>query len=128
MIGDGPDGDTAVEKALEHVENAERDIEAAENQERRAEGELREAEEELQRARETEIIVNSRPKLVKGHTVTFLEIVELAFPGCQGEQNVVFSVTYRHAAEHPHSGELGPGGVVKVKNGTIFNVTKTIKS
>lgn len=75
-----------------------------------------------------EIIVNSRPKHVLGRTHTFEQIVQLAFPGAVPEPNVVYSMTYRHAFSKPHAGELAPGGTVEVKNGTIFNVTKTIKS
>ncbi|RWP54328.1 multiubiquitin domain-containing protein [Mesorhizobium sp.] len=75
-----------------------------------------------------EIIVNSRPRTVNTRTVTFEEIVELAFPG-QHEPNVVFSMTYRHAASTPHAGELGAGGSVDVKKkGTVFNVTRTVQS
>jgi hypothetical protein len=60
--------------------------------------------------------------------VTFEQIVQLAFPGSH-EPNVVFSMTFRHAASKPHSGELSAGGVVEVKKkGTVFNVTKTIQS
>jgi hypothetical protein len=74
-----------------------------------------------------EIIVNSRPRFVTGREVTFDQIVQLAFPGTH-EPNVDFSMTYRHAVSKPPSGELGPGGTVQVKNGTIFNVTRTIQS
>lgn len=77
---------------------------------------------------DTEIIVNARPRVVPGDEVTFEEIVQIAFPGPNHDPNVVFSMTFRHAASHPTSGELAPGGIVKVKKGTIFNVTKTIKS
>lgn len=74
-----------------------------------------------------EIIVNSRPRVVTGRQVTFEQIVQLAFPGSH-DPNVVFSMTYRHAASKPHAGELGAGGVVEVKKGTTFNVTKTVQS
>lgn len=75
-----------------------------------------------------EIIVNGRPRIVNDERVTFEQVVELAFPGPHGP-NIVFSMTYRHAASKPHAGELGPGGSVEVKKkGTIFNVTKTDKS
>ncbi|MER9074268.1 multiubiquitin domain-containing protein [Mesorhizobium sp. M0904] len=75
-----------------------------------------------------EIIVNSRPRRVNARTVTFEQIVQLAFPG-QHESNVVFSMTYRHAASIPHAGELGAGGSVDVKKkGTVFNVTRTVQS
>ena len=74
-----------------------------------------------------EIIVNARPYTVTGREVSFEQIVQLAFPGPHGP-NIVFSMTYRHAFSKPHAGELGPGGVVEVKNGTVFNVTRTDKS
>lgn len=75
-----------------------------------------------------EIIVNARPRIVHDEAVTFEQVVALAFPGAHGE-NIIFSMTYRHAVSKPHAGELGAGGVVEVKKkGTIFNVTKTDKS
>lgn len=75
-----------------------------------------------------EIIVNARPRVVNDKHVTFEQVVQLAFPGAHGS-NIVFSMTYQHAASKPHSGDLGPGGAVEVKKkGTIFNVTKTDKS
>ena len=74
-----------------------------------------------------EIIVNSRPKVVPTDKVTFGEVVELAFPG-QGGPNVEFSMTYRCSASEPFAGELGLGGCVHVKKGTIFNATRTIQS
>lgn len=75
-----------------------------------------------------EITINSRPREVDDKQVTFEQIVQLAFPGPH-ETNVVFSITYRHAASMPHAGELGAGGNVEVKKkGTVFNVTRTIQS
>lgn len=75
-----------------------------------------------------EIIVNARPRIVHDDIVKFEQVVALAFPGAHGE-NVIFSMTYRHAVSKPHAGELGAGGEVVVKQkGTIFNVTKTDKS
>lgn len=74
-----------------------------------------------------EIIVNSRPKMVPSPAITFEQIVQLAFPGSHNP-NTVFSITYRKAASVPSEGELGAGGSVKIKTGTIFNVTQTDKS
>ncbi|MEM9814865.1 MAG: multiubiquitin domain-containing protein [Cyanobacteria bacterium P01_D01_bin.6] len=76
---------------------------------------------------EFEIIVNARPKTVQGPEVTFEQIVDLAFPGPH-KPTVVFSVTYSKADSVPPTGELGAGGSVNVKTGTIFNVTPTDKS
>jgi hypothetical protein len=76
-----------------------------------------------------EIIVNARARTVKERRVTFEQVVQLAFPGCQPDAQTIFSMTYRHAASVPHAGELGPGGSVEVKKkGTVFNVTKTVQS
>lgn len=80
------------------------------------------------RPQEFEIVVNARPRVVTLRTVTFEQVVQLAFPG-QHQTNVVFSMTYRHAASTPHAGELGAGGSVDVKKkGTVFNVTRTVQS
>lgn len=79
-------------------------------------------------AKTYEIIVNSRPRVIEDRHVTFEQIVQLAFPGLH-EDNVVFSMTYRHAASKPHAGELAAGGTVDVKKkGTVFNVTRTVQS
>lgn len=75
-----------------------------------------------------EIIVNSRPRVVEERHVTFEQVVQLAFSGAH-DPNVVFSMTYRHAASTPHAGELAAGGAVDVKKkGTVFNVTRTVQS
>ncbi|GER08776.1 hypothetical protein GCM10007972_24020 [Iodidimonas muriae] len=74
------------------------------------------------------IIVNSRPREVDDRHVTFEDVVKLAFPGSH-DTNVVFSMTYRHAASKPHAGELAAGGSVDIKKkGTVFNVTRTVQS
>lgn len=76
---------------------------------------------------EIEIIVNARPNVVSGPNVTFEQIVRLAFPGAHNP-NAVFSVTYRKAASAPPDGVMGAGSVIKIKKGSIFNVTQTDKS
>jgi Multiubiquitin len=119
-----------VERALEHIHHAEHDLEKVHQEEIGIEHELEQAERELEEAlhpRETEIIVNARKHIVKGDEVSFEEIVQLAFPGPH-DPNVAFTMTFRHAASEPHAGELGPGGHVQVKKGTVFNVTKAIRS
>jgi hypothetical protein len=125
--GEPPD----IEHALDHLKAAEHDLALAHEAEHRAEDEVRKAEHEIEDAlahRETEIIVNSRPREIPGKIAGFEQVVQLAFPGGAADQNTVYSMTYRHAAAHPHAGELGPGGKVEVKNGTVFNVTRTVRS
>jgi hypothetical protein len=77
---------------------------------------------------EYEIVVNGQSKVVASATVTYIEIVGLAFPDKVGDPNLTFVITYRKA-QHPHEGSLAEGGTVEVKHkGTIFNVTFTRRS
>lgn len=81
----------------------------------------------LKPSTQVQIIVNARPFLVDAGDITFEEIVALGFPD-QGGTNVVFSMTYRKAASKPRAGELAIGGSIEVKEGTVFNVTRTVQS
>lgn len=75
------------------------------------------------------IVVNAVEEIVPDKHVTFEQVVKLSHPNAPAEANVKFSMTYRNAASHPHSGELGEGGSVDVKkHGSIFNVTRTVQS
>jgi len=72
------------------------------------------------------IIVNGRPREVKRHKLTYLEVAQLAYPGEQPSPGVVFTVTYSNP--HGRDGSLAEGECVVIKNGVIFNVRKTDKS
>ncbi|MGJ8677073.1 MAG: multiubiquitin domain-containing protein [Akkermansiaceae bacterium] len=72
--------------------------------------------------------IGSRPHTVEDPKVTYKQLVQLSCPGDHAA-NIMFTVTYRHAASTPTNGELGQGGCVEVKQkGTIFNVTRAIQS
>lgn len=73
------------------------------------------------------IIVNGREKTVDQEVFSFAETVALAFDSATND-TTVFTVTYRHADQHPADGTLVAGQTVKIKNGTIFNVTATNRS
>ncbi len=75
-----------------------------------------------------QIIVNGREIEVAEKRQTFDDLVALAYPGTAPAPNVVYSMTYSRAASTPHSGELGQGGFIEVKNGTRINVTCTVQS
>ena len=75
------------------------------------------------------IIVNGREKTVPKGELTFDEVLKLAFDNPPYGTNTLFTITYRKGGnEHRPEGHLVEGGVVKVKKGTIFNVTATDKS
>jgi hypothetical protein len=75
------------------------------------------------------IIVDGQKKAVSSHVVSYLEVVELAYPGQSGDPQYTFTVTYRNADQEPRDGSLVAGRTVRVKReGTVFNVTRTTKS
>jgi hypothetical protein len=74
------------------------------------------------------IIVNGREKTVTTKELTFAQVVALAFDNPPTGPNIVFTITYRRGEGNKPDGTLDEGGSVKVKDGTIFNVTPTDKS
>lgn len=76
------------------------------------------------------IIVNGRPKEVEQKEITYREVVKLAFPNATFGTNIVYTVTYKGAADDcKPQGQLTPNShPVKIKNKTKFNVTRTDKS
>jgi hypothetical protein len=85
--------------------------------------------EEQGHAKEFTIYVNSRPKMVPAkESLSFDEIVALAFPNPEKNPNIVYTVTYRKGEGKKPEGTLVEGESVKVKDGMIFDVTRTDKS
>ena len=74
------------------------------------------------------IIVNGQKKAVTAKTVSYEEIVKLAFPNPITGPNIIYTVGYEDGPHQNPSGSLMPGGKVKVKDGMIFDVTPTDKS
>lgn len=74
------------------------------------------------------IIVNGRKKTVTQKTLTFDQVVALAFDNRPSGENIVFTVTYRNGPKKNSEGTLLEGATVKIKDGMIFNVTATDKS
>ena len=72
------------------------------------------------------IIVNGRPREVTQHKLTYLEIVQLAYPGELPSERIVYTVTY--SKPNGKEGSLVKGENIKIKNRMIFNVTRTDKS
>jgi hypothetical protein len=74
------------------------------------------------------IVVNGQERVVTTKTVTYEQIVVLAFPTPPTGQNIMYTVSYDDGPHANPSGSLTAGGKVKVKDGMIFNVTPTDKS
>jgi hypothetical protein len=69
------------------------------------------------------IIVNGRPKKVPGPSISFEQVVALAFNPVP--PNAFFTVTWSHGNQ---GGSLTPGKSVAVENGMKFDVTETGQS
>lgn len=74
------------------------------------------------------IVVNGREKKVEDEELTFDQVVALAFDDPPVGEFICFTITYRGAGGRKPAGTLVKGESVKVKDGTIFNVTVTDKS
>jgi len=75
-----------------------------------------------------DIFVNGRKKVVTTRELSFDQVVALAFDPVPTGPYVMFTITYRHGPHANPEGNLLEGGVVKVKDGMVFNVTQTNKS
>lgn len=85
--------------------------------------------EDDKKEKEFTIIVNGRQKTVTERDLSFAAIVALAFDNPPTGENILFTITFRKGGnEHRPEGTLVEGDYVKVKSGTIFNVTATDKS
>lgn len=74
------------------------------------------------------ITVNGRPKRVEKEELTFDELVDLAFDDPARGPQIVFTITFRDAGGRIQDGELDEGQRLKVRDGTIINVTRTDQS
>jgi hypothetical protein len=74
------------------------------------------------------IVINGRKKTVTQTTLTFDQIVTLAFDTRPTGPNIVFTITYRNGPRKNPEGTLLDGDAVRIKNEMIFNVTATDKS
>lgn len=73
------------------------------------------------------IVVNGQQHIVEFQTVTYEEVVKIAYP-TPPSPDARYTVTYRNAHK-PMEGSLAPGQSVEVKKeGTVFNVKATGRS
>ncbi len=77
---------------------------------------------------EITIIVNGREKTWSKKTISFKEVVELAFGNYSEHPNTCYTVTYSRGHGQKPEGSMVKDQEVKVKSKMIFNVTATDKS
>jgi hypothetical protein len=74
------------------------------------------------------IIVDGTPHEWPKGEISFVEVVTLEFPDYAQHPEITYSVTYKRGQGQKPEGVLAPGESVKVKDGMIFNVSKTGQS
>ena len=74
------------------------------------------------------ITVNGRQRQVERDELSFDDLVDLAFGDSAKGPQIVFTITFREAADRISEGELDEGQRLKVQDGTIINVTRTDQS
>ena len=82
----------------------------------------------MSQSKELTIIVNGRSKTVAEKELSFDAVVDLAFENPQRGDNIVFTITYRKGEDKKPEGTLVGGQTIKIKEGMIFNVTRTDQS
>lgn len=76
------------------------------------------------------IVVNGRQRTVpKNSELTVAQVVALAFDNPPTGENIEFTITFRKGDNgNRPEGSMSGDDTVKVKEGTVFNVTATDKS
>ena len=74
-----------------------------------------------------EIFVNGSKKTWDNEKISYSEVVQLAYPGQHGD-NEVFTVTYSKGPPENRQGSLVQGKSVFLKSGMVFDVTRTVQS
>ena len=74
------------------------------------------------------VIVNSKRKDWSKNTISFDDVVILAYGIISTDPNVIYTVNYINGVPSKPEGSMLKGDVISVKNKMIFNVTETNKS
>jgi len=74
------------------------------------------------------IIVNGREHEVQKAKLTFEEIVSLGLGECNSASNIAYTVSYSKGEDKKPKGIMARSDSVMIKDGMIFNVTRTDKS
>lgn len=72
------------------------------------------------------IVINGRQREVSGQSISYSQVVQIAFPDDQVDEAIEYTVAY--ANPHGKDGTLVNGQDVHIKEGMIFNVSKTNRS
>ena len=75
-----------------------------------------------------DIIVNGTNHSVPNDEVSFDQVVDIAYPNGGRGPLITYTVDFYNGAGRPPEGKLTKDQKAKVKDGTVFNVTRTDRS
>ncbi len=75
-----------------------------------------------------DIIIDGTTFRVPNDEVSFDEVVDLAYPDGGRGPLIKYTVNFYNGGARPPEGKLTEGQKTKVKDGTVFNVTRTDRS
>ena len=75
-----------------------------------------------------DIIINGTNYPVSNDEVSFDQVVDIAYPDGGRGPLITYTVDFYNGAGRPPEGKLTEGREAKVKDGTVFNVTRTDRS
>ena len=78
--------------------------------------------------KQIDIIVNGTTYQVPNDEVSFDQVVDIAYPDGGRGPLITYTVNFYNGAGRPPEGKLIEGQEAKVKDGTVFNVTRTDRS
>lgn len=76
----------------------------------------------------TMISVNGRWVPLRGRSVTFHQLLRIAYPDREGQEAYLATVSYRHPVDSGVTGLLTPGDVIPLADGLLVNVNATYAS
>jgi len=79
---------------------------------------------EAEHAKGHDIVINGKKRHFDGPTISYEQVVQLAFP--DGPSDIIYTVSYVNP--HGHDGTLAPGQKTTVHEGMEFVVRKTGRS
>ncbi|MQW02795.1 hypothetical protein GHK45_02810 [Sinorhizobium meliloti] len=86
------------------------------------------ANEEKGKKKVVTIIIDGTPYEVEKDDMTYVDLVTLADPEYPQHPETTYSVTYKRGQGNKPEGTLSRGGSVKIKEGMVFNVSRTGQS
>jgi hypothetical protein len=89
---------------------------------------IEQKDKDKEHSKEITIVVNGRNKTWNEKTISFQQVVELAFGKYEENGVTAYTVTYKNGEGKKPEGSMVAGETIHVKDKMIFNVTATNKS